>query len=74
MSVEGYLGPRRLSDKARDGLIWIRGVGTQGYSGRRVSNTTAVHLFPFIPLAISSSLPSQRSFALPSFLSSAPLT
>ncbi|KYM94291.1 hypothetical protein ALC62_15064 [Cyphomyrmex costatus] len=34
----------------RGRLIWMRGVGTQGYSGRRVSNTTAVPpAFPFPP-------------------------
>lgn len=56
----------------RGRLIWMRGVGTQGYSGRRVSNTTAVPpAFPFPPWPPSLVLPppSPRSmYVCPSFL------
>lgn len=56
----------------RGRLIWMRGVGTQGYSGRRVSNTTAVPpAFPFPPWQPSLVLPppSPRSmYVCPSFL------
>lgn len=49
---------RRPSSNARGRLIWMRGVGTQGYSGRQVSNTTAVPpAFPFPPRLPSLVLP-----------------
>lgn len=49
---------RRPSGNARGRVIWMRGVGTQGYSGRRVSNTTAVPpAFPFPPRLPSLVLP-----------------
>lgn len=61
---------RRPSSDARGRLIWMRGVGTQGYSGRRVSNTTAVPpAFPFPPwlpsLVLSPPSPSSMQVRLP---------
>lgn len=68
---------RRPSSDARGRLIWMRGVGTQGYSGRRVSNTTAVPpAFPFPPrlpsLVLSPPSPSSTQVRLP-FLPNPPL-